>query len=325
MGCLLLNPMQTRTEFTPRAYPPLTNLRNLMPPEQAGLINPAEHNLYNPPDVFNPALHPPEGAVDVLSIVEAGIDFGSILSPCHVDEFYKKPKFESPPKVPIGKGISLETKAGDDFCDGSVDSFCSKGADQNCLLYGHNDGRNGLDFDGYSGWMVMNVPDLKNGYVVLKFESWRQPNSAFKTDGWTSVNNEGKKSRQTLEHRGPSFSISPVRSNSNSTAVALGEGDSEFDYSRSTNERSRRLKQQPPDFCDNFQFEYAIDGKVTVLDLVKFQELSKLGHIQRVVETLVLLDDPNYTGGQEKEVEIAVRMTGCARTKVFRVSHLYWS
>ena len=59
----------------------------------------------------------------------------------------------------MGKGYWLDTYAG--LCDGSVDSFCKHQEDQDCLLYNHNDGRNGILMDAYSGWMVTNLPEFK--------------------------------------------------------------------------------------------------------------------------------------------------------------------
>jgi hypothetical protein len=44
-----------------------------------------------------------------------------------------------------------------------------------------------------------------------------------------------------------------------------------------------------------------------------------------VIEYLTLLDDPNYTGGATKNVELAIRMTGCGRSKVFGLTHVYWA
>jgi hypothetical protein len=75
-----------------------------------------------------------------------------------------------------------------------------------------------------------------------------------------------------------------------------------------------------PDLPDTFIFEYAIDGKVTTLTKDQFLEQKK--QIQRVVETLTLLDDPNFTA-EAKHVEIAVRLRGCGRDCTFGVSHVY--
>ncbi len=159
------------------------------------------------------------------------------------------------------------------------------------MLYGHNDGRNGIEFDGYSGWMVLNLPDVQYGYIAVKYHSWHSADGLQKTAGWTSINNERR-----------------LGSPSNDTKV---------------NEHSRLLKEMPAPFCDEFHFDYAIDGNVTSLNLTEWQQRSY--QVQRVVEVLTILEDPSYTGGQEREIEIAVRITGCARKKHFALTHVYWS
>jgi hypothetical protein len=278
-----------------------------MRPEMLANINEAKNNAYEAPDVFNPNLHPPAGAIDVLSIVEAGVDFKSVLAPDYTTEYYKKPTFANPPKVPVGKGICLQTKVGDAYCDGSVDSFCRRGGDNQCLLSGHNDGRHGLMFDSYSGWMVLNLPDVMNGFIAVKYESWHFAEDSCKTGGWQSINNEGRQLSSAEE---------TILNSSNSTEAALTMQHS------NTTERRGLKKQQIP-FCPEFRFEYAVDGRITSLNLTEWQAASK--NIQRVVEVVKLLDDPNYTGGKEVEVEVAVRITGCARSKVFQLTHIYWS
>jgi hypothetical protein len=269
-------PVKGRTEFTARAYPTLSNIRTLMPPELAQTIPESERPLYNPPEVFNPDLHPPPGAIDVLNILEAGVDFRSVLNPEYATAYYKKPTFANPPKMPPGKGVSLSTVPGDEYCDGTLYSFCGKGRGNNCLLLGHNDARNGIVVDGLSGWTVLNIPDLLHGYVAVKFETWHNPGENGRTHGWTTENN------------------------------VTTEG--------------RRLA---PSLCEAFKFEFAIDGQVTSWSKDEFLEHRK--DVQRVVETVTILKDPNFTGGVEKEVEVAFRLTGCGRDTTFFFSHIYWA
>ena len=82
----------------------------------------------------------------------------------------------------------------------------------------------------------------------------------------------------------------------------------------------RRLKDNT--YCENWRFEFAVDGKVTSWTYEQWN--SKLYGAQRVAHLTTLLDDADYTGGQEKDVEIAIRMTGCARDVTFLLSHIYW-
>ncbi len=281
-----------------------------MPPEMLANINDASPNIYHPPDVFNPALHPPEGELDVLSIVEAGVPYQSILAPTYAENVYKRPSFPKPPQVPVGKGIVLETKSGEEFCNGSLDSFCSRGDDDSCLLSAHNDGRNGLKFDGLSGWVIMNIPDLIHGYIVIKLETWHPSSSVKKTEGWKNINNETTTGRQLL--------LVQEDTNTN-TSTSIGMKTD----STNTMFLGRRLKKKPPELCEMFLFEYAINGEVTSIDKSTF--LQKKQSLARVVETIVLLDDPTFTAGVEMEVEVAIRIVGCGRINVFKMSHIYWA
>jgi hypothetical protein len=300
-------PLKSRTEFTPRAFPSLSNIRTLMPPEMLQHVNPSDKSLYDGPDVFNPALHPQKDAVDVLSIVEAGPGFHPVLVPGYAFEYYKKPKFEDPPKVPVGKGVFLSTYADDHYCDGTVDSWCNRGKDSTCLLSGHNDGRHGLRFDGYSGWVVMNLPDVRYGFIMVKIESWHLKDSVPKTNGWTSINNEGEKVQRRLGSPRP-------------TDVTQN-----LDLSGPQSTRALKRKEKPQPYCNEFQFEYAIDGAITTYNVTTFNEVEQKGHLDRVVETFLLLNDRDFTGGKEKEVETAIRMTGCGRIKTFSLTHMYWA
>jgi len=299
------NAIQARGEFTPRAYPDFTNIRTLMPPSQLEHMNDPPETIYEAPDTFNENLHPPAGAIDVLSIIEAGVPYSSNLVPDYT-HFYTKPKFERDPILPVGKGYYLNTYAG--FCDGSVDSWCKRQADEGCLLYGHNDGRNGIKMDSFCGWMVTNLPDVKHGFIAVKIETWHAAKSNPKTESWSSMNNERRKlygEREGLFLRSPSSNLS--------------QSANSFSY----DDEGRQLKSKVPDYCPKFKFEFAINGKVTSWDYGKFIE--NMGHIQRVVEVLKIVEDPSITGGVEKEIEFAFRITGCDNVKMMSITHLYWA
>ena len=300
-------PLKSRTEFTPRAHASLSSIRTLMPPEMLKNVNPSEKSVYDGPDVFNKALHPKKGAVDVLSIVEAGPAFQPVLVPGYAFDYYTKPKFDAPPKVSVGKGVYLSTYAGDHFCDGTVDSWCNRGKSSTCLMSGHNDGRNGLKFDGYSGWTVLNLPEVLYGFVFVKIESWHPKDSVPKTNGWKSINNEGEKMQRQLG--------SPQ--STNTTQIV--------DIKDKQARRILKKKNKPQPYCNEFQFEYAIDGAITTLNVTEFDEVERKGHIDRVVETFTLLNDRDYSGGKQKEIEVALRITGCGRIKTFSLNTVYWA
>ena len=294
-------PFRAITEFTPRAFPSLTSIRSAMPTAQLEHINDAPKNIYESPDVFNPDLHPPKGEVDVLKIVELGDSFGAVNVPDYTG-YYQNVDVSAEPSQPVGKGIYLDTKAGDIFCDGTVNSFCGKGKGDNCLLYGHNDGRNGLIHGSLSGWVFFRLK-IKEGLVSLKIESWHWPDDNPKTEGWKTVNNEGAETDEA-----------------DSTGNSQGEDEN----------RQRNLKRAVPDFCKDFALDISVDGEIRTLNK---QEVgggsnSDLKYKpQRVVEIMHILDDPTLTGGVEKEVEFGVQMRGCGGStrKTFKLTHVYFA
>lgn len=261
---------QARTEFTPRAYASFTNIRTLMPPEMLENINAAQKSEYSPPDVFNWRLYPPDGEIDVVNVLESGPEFKAVMAPSYLD-FYDSTTAVTPSSIPPGKGVQLSTQANDDECDGLIDSFCNRGSNNNCLLNGHHDARGGIRFDSFSGWVKLNIPRLKFGYVVLKIETWHRSGTVEKTANWTSINNE------------------------------------------------RRLEP----FCDDLRFEYAIDGNISSVGKKEFDNMHE--QVQRVVNLVPILKDPDFTGGQERDVEVAIRITGCNRHNVFSLTHIYWA
>lgn len=78
-----------------------------------------------------------------------------------------------------------------------------------------------------------------------------------------------------------------------------------------------------PKPCADFRFEFAIDGKITSWTGEQL-EANKVA-AQRMVVIVTVLDDENYTGGEAKNVELAIRVTGCGREKPFGLTHIYWA
>jgi hypothetical protein len=65
------------TEFTPKANPERTSLQSIIKPNELGYAapHPSCKMLCTGPDVHNPILELPEGAVDVNAIVSIGCTF----------------------------------------------------------------------------------------------------------------------------------------------------------------------------------------------------------------------------------------------------------
>jgi hypothetical protein len=248
--------------------------------------------------------------VDVLSIAENGGKFVSLLG--RRRRIADRQLFDS--KDPIkgrsvnsaikpGLGWELETISAPDNCDGSYDSFCGRSNDTSCLLYGHNDFRGGIKFDGLSGWLIMNLEQVLHGLIIVKIEDWHWE-VVRPTQGWTCENNEC--GRSLAEGR-------------EEDAARTAEGTDELGL---TAVSARGMKDKVPEYCADFKFEFGIDGTVTSWNLDEWQKRERKA--QRVVQLWTLLDDSNFTK-EAKDVELAIRMTGCQRTKIFKLTHVYWA
>jgi hypothetical protein len=125
-------------------------------------------------------------------------------------------------------------------------------------------------------------------------ESWHAPGRAEKTKGWTCENNACDPPKRRLE----SILRAP-----NPAAV-----------------ENRRLKYQAPPFCDDYQFEFIIDGKMNA-----WNANETLSHKQGGDHFFTLLDDPDFIKGEPRDVELAIRSTGCGQEKTLKLSHIYWA
>jgi hypothetical protein len=294
-------PIQSKTEFTGRYRPEVNTVRSLMVASGTPLQGPP--SAYDPPDVWNPNLHPPEGSVDVLAVVENGIPFtpnpGRILRRNALgptNPFVPSVGSSVNPDISVGQGWDLGVpNVGNTMCDGEYDSWCNRGRNQPCVLYAHNDGRGGLHFDSLAGWGIFKLPNVREGLIVIKVHDWiYEKDGTPHTAGWCHPNNDP-----------------PCESRERALVVA----DQEQEH--------RELKQPSPAFCDDFRFEFAIDGKITSWNTTDWK--AHLVSAQRVVQLATLLEDPNHTQGQTKDVELAIRLLGCGRVKNFSLTHIYWA
>jgi len=144
--------------------------------------------------------------------------------------------------------------------------------------------------------LIVNLAKVKHGLVFVRMEAWHGPNRNERTANWKCENGKMDCPAYTKQESG--------------TRQLAGKED------------QKRKLGDANEYCDDWRLEFAIDGKVTSWTLEQFQK--QVYGAQRVVHLSVFLDDPNYTGGEEKDVEFAIRMTGCARGVTFALSHIYW-
>jgi hypothetical protein len=174
-------------------------------------------------------------------------------------------------------------------------------------LYVQSPSRGAVIGNEYSGWLVLTLEDLKEGLIVLKLHTWHIESESKKTQGWTSVNDESTGRR--------------LREGQRSFHEDVTGEDAPFETS-DHDERMLMRSYDTPELPEGFMFEYAIDGQITILNKEQFLEQKQ--QVQRVVETLTILDDPGFTS-TAKNVEVAIRLRGGGRSITFGLSHVYWA
>ncbi|KAG7356197.1 hypothetical protein IV203_000883 [Nitzschia inconspicua] len=305
-------PLKAKTQYTPRANYEETALSSIIKPAPNGYVPINEkEQLYEGPDAHNTCFDIPEDSMDVFNVVTnrrlQEDDFNE-------DLFTKTPKLQQMAwstvtsatsgssdrkleEIVPGTGWEIWDEP-QGVCDGTYNNTCNRWTGNECVLYGHHDYRGAIIGNEYSGWLVMTLKDLKEGIIILKLHTWHTEDESTRTKGWTTVDNKRSLRRQGI--------VDPT-------------GVSGLDQS---SERMLMRSYDTPDLPDSFELEYAIDGKITTLNKTEF--LEKKQQLQRVVETLTILDDPNFTK-KAKDVEIAVRLKGSGSSIVFGVSHVYWA
>eukprot|EP00934_Nitzschia_sp_Nitz4_P003014 Nitzschia sp. Nitz4//scaffold75_size92586//394//3490//NITZ4_004836-RA/size92586-augustus-gene-0.85-mRNA-1//-1//CDS//3329557648//3004//frame0 len=306
-------PMKGATQYTPRANPANSAISNLVKPAPDGYIPRNEATLlFDGPDSVNACMQIPDGQVDVYAIVSGRRrleSFDMSDSRNIVDSTTQLLQGGlSPPHDISGRHLETDVVPGKGWqvfdeppgqCDGTYNAVCNRGTHNECVLEGSHASRGAVIGNEYAGWLVLTVPAVKEGIIVLKVQTWHYPEENSRTKDWNSVNNEGDSAARLL--RGTKNDFDPV---ADVTSRYLWRGTD--------------TPEQPEDMV----FEYAIDGQITTLTREEFLEKRKI--VQRVVETLTILDDPNFTE-EARDVEVAMRMRNCARQCTFGLSHIYWA
>jgi hypothetical protein len=311
-------PMQARSMYTPRANADETSLTTVIKPAPPDNYVPRNTNvqLYDGPDTHNPCDDLPLDAVDVYAIVSGRRRNRDrkLLDPSRISLTRENDTFSNSmtPAVDVMNESRRyladdgETVPGQGWevydeppgkCDGEYDSYCRRHKADTCPALGHHDARGMILGNEYSGWLVMTLPNVKAGIIVMKIVTERlTPEHSTRTVGWETVNNTPN-GRRLTQH-------TPIP-----TATLLR-------YLKK--EEIKPIDQLP----ETFQFDYAIDGKITTLNKEEFKDHIKTP--QRVLEFITVLDDPNFTTN-DKTVEVAFRMRGCGRSCVIGISHIYWA
>jgi len=209
--------MRGWSEFTGRANPDRTSLRTIMRPAKDGYL--PEHAMevmYDKAVSFD-RQQIPQGEVDIRAIVgarrlqEGGDERGPVgdtdvvaadtgASP---DGPHARPGLRAlADKIVQGRGWYL-LPAGQNgvpvgYCDGFTDYHsCKRDKDTDCLANEHQDARGGIIGDDLSGWIVFDIDNITEGFIVLKLETWHFKSVDPRTEGWTEIDNGGRRTRRS--------------------------------------------------------------------------------------------------------------------------------
>ena len=344
-------PLQGRSLWGPRSNPMESSLLSIMKANAFGDIDPTPNNaylagpLYNPPDRPAPWTVPPDtepfapliGASRRMIVDEQthhqlrGSDMTSIYngeigtrtleedSAAEDTSVMESNETESIGSNRITPGLGIQVKWGlPGVCDGSSHSWCEKTPENNCLMGGAQDSRGMVCFDGFSGWVVFDVKDVKHGFIGARMEPWHGAEETPITATWTEENNGGNGNyyKQGLERQlHDDFQQEQMRESIDRMKREI-ENDvlSEDDPSR------RRLGGGQS--CGNpadYTFEWAINGDVTSWNKAEFCD-----HFTRLnynLDVIKFMDDESQTG----DFELAMRVTNVGRGLAMCISHLYWA
>mmetsp|Transcript_15681 Transcript_15681/g.28155 ORF Transcript_15681/g.28155 Transcript_15681/m.28155 type:complete len:1049 (+) Transcript_15681:70-3216(+) len=209
-------------------------------------------------------------------------------------------------------------------CDGSSHSWCDKKCASSCLLAGSQDNRGMVCFDGLSGWLVLDVKNVKYGFIGARMEAWRGANDVPITSGWTEVNNGG---RGNYDKRGRERELHVEEQRRMEMEAMermndeIEEGIQFFGEDGDRTNTTRRLGGgQSCGVGGDYTFQYAINGEI----MGTWNQAEFCKHYTRLsynLDVIKFMDDVDKTG----DFELAMRITNGGRGKVMCITHLYWA
>lgn len=319
-------PLQGRSLWGPRYNPMESSLLSIMKPNVFGDIDPAWKNVYMsgpvylPPDRPAPWTVPPDISEPFAPLIAAARRLS-------MEQENQRPRETIPAtrildvaadNITITPGLGLQVSwLTPGVCDGTSHSWCDKTAESSCLMSGSQDNRGTLCFNGYSGWLVFEVNNIKHGFIGARMEAWRGVGEVPITNGWTEVNNGGrgnygKHGRERRLHEENQVLLSQEGYNRMKREIVqdiLAEGEP----------TRRRLGGGQSCGMGNYTFEWAINRKITSWTKAEFCE-----HYTRLaynLDVIKFMDDENLTGS----FELAMRMTPDSGMSPMCITHLYWA
>jgi len=346
-------PLQGRTLWGPRDNPMESSLLTIMRPNDKGDIDPGIKNAaymkppcYQPPDRAAPWTVAPAGEPFApligaarrldgeevkkkggtlrglgnvsVSRDRAGVHFSAnIKNTTRTLAEDEAAATATPDKNGIIPGYGINVKWGrTGICDGSSHSWCNKDCDNGCLMSGAQDNRGMVCFNGLSGWVVFDIPNVKYGFIGARMEPWHNTDETPITQSWTEVNNGGNgnyglKGRERRLHE--EYQEQHMRE-----GVERMEQEIEEDIQHEDDPGRRLGGGQSCGLVGDYVFEWAINGKIVTWTKTQFCEhFTRLNYNLDVVK---FMDDESKTGN----FELAMRISSPG-AEAMCLTHMYWA
>ncbi len=339
-------PLQGRSLWGPRYDPMASSLLSIMRPNVFGDVDPGMKTnaymagpVYLPPDRPAPWTVPPDisepfaPSIAAARRLAANQDedggYGRLLrSSVRSRDFHRVRHREAARALNVSvdndaitPGLGIQVNWGiPGVCDGSSHHWCGKTAASNCLMEGTQDNRGSLCFNGFSGWVVLDLKGVKHGFIGARMEAWSGGGADAITAGWTEVNNGG---RGNYDKRGRERRLHEEHQERHRREyIERMKREIEDDILAEGDPTRRRLGGgQSCGLHGDYLFEFAINGKVMgSWNMAKFCE-----HYTRVaynMDVIKFMDDQSQTG----DIELAMRMAPVDGKKgpAMCLTHLYW-
>jgi hypothetical protein len=337
-------PMQGCSLWGPRYDPMESSLLSIMRPNVFGDRDPGMKTnaymlgpVYLPPDRPAPWTAPPDASEPFAPSIAAARRLAveehdrRQLRTIHLKDGYRgshkttaRALNVSVDDSTITPGLGIQVNWGlQGVCDGSSHHWCEKTAGNSCLMGGTQDNRGNVCFNGFSGWLVLDVKNVKHGFIGARIEAWNGAGADLSTAGWTKVNNGG---RGNYDKRGRERRLHDEhQARQRQEVLERTKREIEQDILAEDDPTRRRLKGEGRDKCDwngDYLFEWAINGKIMgSWDMEQF--CKRYTRVAYNLDVIKFMDDESQTG----DFELAMRMAPVKgqRGPAMCLSHLYWA
>eukprot|EP00559_Dactyliosolen_fragilissimus_P005152 CAMPEP_0184858216 /NCGR_PEP_ID=MMETSP0580-20130426/3340_1 /TAXON_ID=1118495 /ORGANISM="Dactyliosolen fragilissimus" /LENGTH=931 /DNA_ID=CAMNT_0027354247 /DNA_START=120 /DNA_END=2915 /DNA_ORIENTATION=- len=236
---------------------------------------------------------------------------------------------ESPPPQP-GQGWSYvpfksDKKAG--YCDGSSMITCGRSISYSCLNSGHNDGHATIAGDSLSGWLIVNVPNVREGLILMRSEWW-SVRGMTRTKDWKELNAGLTMATSPKFFKEVEDEDEDMGNRSDETQEEVHVLPNDIYNFNHQDSYHRMMGGNVPPLPNDFKFDVSINGKIVhSWNKDEFMKLSE--NVVYNVEILLLMNDQSFKTDSDlygSTVELGFRVSSKSdTTSAVGISHIYYA